>query len=149
MTKSTPDAADPQTKVKPSTYGSLAAIRASTVSTQLIDLLLTNTFPIHTVAFSNTTLPGPNFPPEPWQAEPVAEVVRRTKPRYHFVAGAGVGAGEEGQAMFWEREPFIWAEEAGRVSRVVSLGAFGAPAPVNGKKQRVRTSVIFAPLLIV
>lgn len=39
--------------------------------------------------------------------------------------------------MFWEREPYVWDDEAGRVSRFVSLGAFGGE-PVSGKKQRVR-----------
>jgi hypothetical protein len=38
--------------------------------------------------------------------------------------------------MFWEREPFVWDDEDGRVSRFVSLGAFGGE-PTAGKKQRV------------
>lgn len=41
--------------------------------------------------------------------------------------------------MFWEREPFVWDDEGGRVSRFVSLGAFGGEAPTSGKKQRVRS----------
>jgi len=32
--------------------------------------------------------------------------------------------------MFWEREPFVWDDEQGRVSRFISLGAFGGdPLP--------------------
>lgn len=42
--------------------------------------------------------------------------------------------------MFWEREPFVWDDEEGRVSRFVSLGAFGGE-PTAGKKQRVRPLV--------
>ena len=119
---------------KASSYGSLAAIRASTSSSQLIDILLTNTFPMHASAFSNAPLPDPSFPPQSCQAHPVADVVRQIKPRYHFIAAGG---GEGTTPMFWEREPFVWTEEAGRVSRLVSLGSFGAPPPASGKKQRV------------
>ena len=39
--------------------------------------------------------------------------------------------------MFWEREPFVWDDEEGRVSRFISLGAFGGEQPTTGKKQRV------------
>lgn len=134
MTKSEASSA-PTGKNSNSTYGSLAAIRASTASTQLIDILLTNAFPAHATAFSLAPLPSPSFPPS--QSEPVAEVVRRTKPRYHFVAGGGTGEGHDEPPMFWEREPIVWAEEGGRVTRLVSLGAFGAAAPEGGKKQRV------------
>jgi hypothetical protein len=41
--------------------------------------------------------------------------------------------------MFWEREPFVWDGEESRVSRFVSLGAFGGE-PTTGKKQRVSPS---------
>jgi hypothetical protein len=41
--------------------------------------------------------------------------------------------------MFWEREPFVWDGEEGRVSRFVSLGSFGGE-PTTGKKQRVSPS---------
>lgn len=64
-------------------------------------------------------------------APPLDDIIRRTKPRYHFSAGGGQ------PAMFWEREPFVWDDEEGRVSRFVSLGAFGGE-PTPGKKQRVR-----------
>ena len=63
------------------------------------------------------------------------EAVRRTKPRYHFAAGGGQ------PPMFWEREPFVWDDEEGRVSRFVSLGAFGGE-PTAGKKQRVSLSLL-------
>lgn len=64
--------------------------------------------------------------------DPVAEVIRRTKPRYHFAAGGGT------PPRFWEREPFVWDDAGGRVTRFVSLGAFGGE-PTAGKKQRVGT----------
>lgn len=126
MTKS-----DAPSTAKNMSYGSLVAIKSSTATTQLVDILLTNVFPANATAFSAVPPPSPNFPP--LQAEPVAEIVRRIKPRYHFVAGGG---GSE-TPMFWEREPFVWADEGDRATRLVSLGAFGAAAPEGGKKQRV------------
>jgi len=39
--------------------------------------------------------------------------------------------------IFWEREPFIWEDDDRRVTRFVSLGAFGGTLPID-KKQRVR-----------
>jgi len=39
--------------------------------------------------------------------------------------------------IFWEREPFIWEDDNRRVTRFVSLGAFGSTLPID-KKQRVR-----------
>lgn len=121
-------------KAKDNTYGSLAAIMASTAASQDIDILLTNTFPSNITAFSSAPLPAPTFPSPPG-ADPVSEVVRRTKPRYHFVAGGG---GNEGDVpLFWEREPVVWEEESARILRFVSLGSFGK-TPQSGKKQRVR-----------
>ncbi|CAL1705644.1 unnamed protein product [Somion occarium] len=115
-----------------SSYSSLAAIKTATSTPQLIDILLTNSFPTNITALSAAPLPSPDFPPT-GGAEPVSEIVRRTKPRYHFVAGGG----GEHPPTFWEREPFIWDEEGGRVSRFVSLGSFGGgPDPSTGKKQR-------------
>ncbi len=51
-----------------------------------------------------------------------------------------MGAGEP--PTFWEREPFVWEGDGARVTRFVSLGAFGSEAPSTGKKQRVRFRVI-------
>jgi hypothetical protein len=59
------------------------------------------------------------------------EVIKKVKPRYHFAALGGH------PPQFWEREPFVWDDETDRVSRFVSLGAFGAEA-TGGKKPRVR-----------
>jgi hypothetical protein len=64
-------------------------------------------------------------------AQPLDDIVRRTQPRYHFVMG-----GSE-PSSFWEREPFVWEGDEGRITRFVALGAFGG-APPAGKKQRVR-----------
>ncbi len=129
MTKS-----ETATKSKDTSYGSLAAIRASTASSQLIDILLTNTYPANVTAFSRAPLPSPSFPSPPG-AEPIAEVLRRTKPRYHFAAGGG----SQDPPMFWEREPIVWKEESDRAMRFVSLGAFGG-IPTEGKKPRVSPS---------
>jgi len=45
-----------------------------------------------------------------------------------------MGAGDS--PTFWEREPFVWEGDGARVTRFVSLGAFGSEAPSTGKKQR-------------
>lgn len=127
-------------KAKDNTYGSLAAIMASTAASQNIDILLTNTFPSNITAFSSAPRPAPNFPSPPG-ADPVSEVVRRTKPRYHFVAGGG---GEGDVPLFWEREPVVWEEESARVLRFVSLGSFGK-TPESGKKQRWFYAFSIAP----
>ena len=63
----------------------------------------------------------------------VDDVVRRAKPRYYFATGAG------GPPQFWEREPFAWDDEDGRITRFVSLGAFGGEHG-TAKKPRVRTT---------
>lgn len=123
----------PIPKSKDSSYGSLAAIKASTATSQNIDILLSNTFPSNITAFSSAATPSSPFPPTPG-AEPVSEVVRRTKPRYHFVAGGGGSSSDV--PLFWEREPIVWEDENGRVMRFVSLGSFGR-TPESGKKQRV------------
>jgi hypothetical protein len=51
--------------------------------------------------------------------------------------------------MFWEREPFMWDDEEGRISRFISLGAFGGE-PSPGKKQRVcyRKFSLFMSLML-
>lgn len=110
-------------------YKSLAAIRDAAASSQLIDVLISNVWPSSIPQFSAAPLPPIELPSV--TAPPLDEAVRRTKPRYHFTAGGGQ------PPMFWEREPFVWDDEEGRVSRFVSLGAFGGE-PTAGKKQRVR-----------
>lgn len=127
MTKSASDSAATN-----SSYGSLAAIKASASSSQAVDILLTNSFPTHITAFSSAPLPASIFPPPSITADPLADVVRRIQPRYHFVSGGG----SQSSPMFWEREPFVWDRENGRVTRFLSLGAFGGTSTV-GKKQRV------------
>lgn len=126
MSQSTPSSG------KGTSYTSLAQIKASASPNEFVDILISNTFPNNITAHSTASCPSPSFPGE--GAEPVAELVRRTKPRYHFVAGRG------GQKipMFWEREPYTWDKDNGRITRFVSLGAFGGPPdPTAGKKQRV------------
>ncbi|KAI0784379.1 CwfJ C-terminus 1-domain-containing protein-like protein [Abortiporus biennis] len=138
MTESTPASANS----KISSYTSLASIKASTSTSPLVDILLTNTFPADVTALSSVQLPSPSFPTTEG-AEPVADLVRRTKPRYHFVAGGG----SKQTPMFWEREPFTWDDENGRVSRFIGLGAFGGEStPSTGKKQRWFYAFSIAPL---
>jgi len=109
-------------------YSSLAAIQATASSSQLIDILLTNVWPVSITEFSNAPLPDPQL--AHLGAPPLSDVIRKTKPRYHFAACGGQ------PPKFWEREPFVWEDEQGRISRFVSLGAFGGE-PTAGKKQRV------------
>ncbi|KIM49370.1 hypothetical protein M413DRAFT_106212 [Hebeloma cylindrosporum] len=108
-------------------YSSLAAIQASASTSQLIDILLTNVWPISISLLSATPLPDPQLPSI--GAAPLDDVIRKTKPRYHFAAGGAH------PPKFWEREPFVWDDEQGRVARFVNLGAFGGE-PAAGKKQR-------------
>lgn len=110
-------------------YGSLAAIRDATSTSQLIDIFITNDWPASITSHSSLPLPPPEH--EDPGAPPLDEVIRKIKPRYHFAARAGPSP------KFWEREPFTWDDESGRISRFVSLGEFGGEEH-TGKKQRVR-----------
>ncbi|KAI0372979.1 nuclear protein [Pilatotrama ljubarskyi] len=118
-------------------YTSLAAIKSSTTPSQLVDILITNAWPAGITQLSSAPLPAPEL--SAIGVEPVAEVVRKTKPRYHFAAGGGH------PPKFWEREPFLWEDDNGRVSRFVSLGAFGGEQP-SGKKQRWFYAFSITPL---
>ena len=118
-------------KPKEQNYTSLASIRSSSAASQLVDILISNAWPSGITHFSAAPLPVPEL--AMIGVEPVAEVVRKTKPRYHFAAGGGH------PPKFWEREPYVWDEDKGRVSRFVSLGAFGGEQG-PGKKPRVGLS---------
>ncbi|KAL1947972.1 hypothetical protein VTO73DRAFT_13696 [Trametes versicolor] len=118
-------------------YTSLASIASATTPSQLVDILITNAWPAGIAHLSSAPLPAPEL--SAIGVEPVGEVVRKTKPRYHFAAGGGH------PPRFWEREPFLWEDENGRVSRFVSLGAFGGEQP-SGKKQRWFYAFSIAPL---
>lgn len=109
-------------------YKSLSSIQSTSTSSQLVDILLSNVWPAAITQFSSAPLPDPSLASV--GAHPLDDVIRRTKPRYHFAAAGGH------PPKFWEREPLVWDEEDGRVSRFVSLGAFGCE-PTVGKKQRV------------
>lgn len=117
-------------------YSSLASIQASAAPSQLIDILLTNVWPISITQFSSAPLRDPQL--SSIGAPPLSDVIRKSKPRYHFAAGGGH------PPTFWEREPFVWDDEQGRVSRFVSLGAFGGE-PASGKKQRVCNILMHFP----
>lgn len=110
-------------------YGSLAAIRDAASTSQLIDIFITNDWPASIT--SHSSLPLPPLEPEHPGSPPLDDVIRKIKPRYHFAARAGPSP------KFWEREPFAWDDESGRVARFVNLGAFGREEH-TGHKQRVR-----------
>ncbi|ESK94140.1 nucleus protein [Moniliophthora roreri MCA 2997] len=107
-------------------YKSLAAIQSSSSSTQVVDILISNTWPASIAQLSNS-VPSPEV--ASIGAIPLDDVIRRLKPRYHFAACGG------NPPTFWEREPFVW-DDGGRISRFLSLGAFGGPSPTSGKKPR-------------
>ncbi|KAH9945834.1 nuclear protein [Epithele typhae] len=121
--------ANTMTSSKPAdkNYISLAAIAGSSASSQLVDILISNAWPAGIDGFSAAPLPAPEL--SAIGVRPVADVIRKTKPRYHFAAGGGK------PAKFWEREPYVWDEDNGRVSRFVSVGAFGGEQG-PGKKPR-------------
>lgn len=109
-------------------YKSLAAIQSTASSSQLIDVLITNDWPSSIMQHSAAPLPNPELASV--GAPVLDDTIRRIKPRYHFAAAAGK------RPQFWEREPYTWDEEEGRVARFVSLGAFGGESS-TGKKPRV------------
>ena len=107
-------------------YKSLAAIQSTTTSSQLVDILISNVWPSLITQFSSVPLPASEL----GSTSVLDDVIRYIKPRYHFTACGGR------PPKFWEREPFVWDDEQGRISRFISLGAFGGES-VDGKKQRV------------
>ncbi|EIW84839.1 hypothetical protein CONPUDRAFT_134710 [Coniophora puteana RWD-64-598 SS2] len=113
---------------KAQSYTSLAAIRDAASSSSLVDILLSHDWPSAVTQFSAAPLAQPDLAPAGVHA--LDEVVRKVKPRYHFSAGGG------SPPQFWEREPYVWNDEQGRVSRFVSLGAFGGESSTGGKKPR-------------
>lgn len=91
--------------------------------------MISNVWPEPITQFSDVALPLPEL--ASIGIQPASDIVRSTKPRYFLAAGGGK------PPVFWEREPFVWDDEQGRVSRFISLGAFGGEQPTTGKKQRV------------
>ena len=119
-------------------YKSLASIQSSSASSQLVDILITNTWPDSISQFSAVPTTGEGGA-DSGGAVPLDDVIRRIKPKYHFAA-----CGSK-PPIFWEREPYVWEDEpGGRIARFVSLGAFGGEAPPpSGKKQRVSFFCLF------
>ncbi|GBE81690.1 hypothetical protein SCP_0400610 [Sparassis crispa] len=117
-------------------YTSLAAIKSNSTSSQHLDIFISNAWPSAITQYSSAPLPSPEL--SSIGVDPVAEIMRRTKPRYHFSAGGGQ------PPKFWEREPFVWDEDGGRVTRFISLGAFGGEVTA-GKKQRWFYAFSIAP----
>ena len=114
---------------EPQNFSSLAAIRAAASSTSLVDVMISNVWPEPITQFSDVALPLPEL--ASIGVQPAGDIVKSTKPRYFLAAAGGR------PPVFWEREPFVWDDEQGRVSRFISLGAFGGEQPTAGKKQRV------------
>ncbi|PPQ98832.1 hypothetical protein CVT24_003386 [Panaeolus cyanescens] len=109
-------------------YSSLASIQSTSAANQLVDIFLTNVWPDSVSQLSTVPLPeDPNLSKS--FTPPLDEVIRKIKPRYHFASCGGQ------PPKFWEREPYVWDNEDQRVSRFVSLGAFGGES-VGGKKPR-------------
>ncbi|THH19473.1 hypothetical protein EW146_g1707 [Bondarzewia mesenterica] len=106
---------------------SLSSILSTTNASSLVDILICHSWPSCITAFSSAPLPSPEL--ADIGAPPLDEVIRQIKPRYILASGGGK------PPCFWEREPFVWANESGRASRFVSLGSFGGET-VGGKKQR-------------
>ncbi|KAI0310186.1 nuclear protein [Amylostereum chailletii] len=106
---------------------SLASIMSSASSSSTVDILISHVWPASITEFSSVPLPSPAL--SNLGAPPVDEIISKTKPRYIFSSGGGQ------PPQFWEREPFVWADENGRITRFVGLGAFGGE-PTGGKKQR-------------
>ncbi|TFK30054.1 hypothetical protein FA15DRAFT_195152 [Coprinopsis marcescibilis] len=117
-------------------YKSLAAIQSSVSDSQHIDILLSNTIPASITNMSSVPLPDPQLATT--GAPPLDELIPKLQPRYHFAAAGGR------PPKFWEREPFVWDGEEGRVTRFVSLGAFGNE-PATGKRQRWFYAFTIAP----
>ncbi|KZV96189.1 nuclear protein [Exidia glandulosa HHB12029] len=93
-----------------------------------LDILVTHLWPISISQHSPTAPALAEYIGN--TAPPLDEVVRRTKPRYHFAAS--------NPSRFWEREAFVW-EEAGsatRATRFIGLGSFGEPEQPGVKKPR-------------
>jgi hypothetical protein len=101
-------------------------------SSPSIDVLVAHDWPSVITEFS--AVPLPSLELSNIGSPPVDKIIKEMKPRYIFCSGGGH------PPSFWEREPFMWADEADRVSRFVGLGAFGGEQ-VDGKKQRVRVSL--------
>jgi hypothetical protein len=99
-------------------------------SSPLVDVFISHDWPSAITELSSVPFPSSELPDV--GSPPIDEIIEKTKPRYIFISGG------EKSPVFWEREPFTWADETDRVSRFVSLGAF-VGEPVSGRKQRVRT----------
>ncbi|THG97269.1 hypothetical protein EW145_g7647 [Phellinidium pouzarii] len=93
---------------------SLASFLQTPTSSHLVDIFISHVWPASITSLSNS---APNAAGR--AVAVVDDIVKRAKPKYHFATGAG------GLPQFWEREPFVWADEDERITRFVSLGAFG------------------------
>ncbi|EJD02249.1 uncharacterized protein FOMMEDRAFT_141361 [Fomitiporia mediterranea MF3/22] len=96
-----------------SNSSSLASLLKASTSSHLVDIFMSQAWPASITRGSNS-VPGDGH-----GVVPVDDIVRQAKPKYHFATGSG------SPPQFWEREPYAWADEDGRISRFVSLGAFG------------------------
>ena len=99
-----------------------------------LDILLTNAWPLSITQNSVTAPPLMEYISN--IAAPLDDVVKLTRPRYHFTAGGS-------PSKFWEREPFAWTEQAQlqRATRFISLGSFGEEVLGGAKKPRVSITI--------
>ncbi|KAF5315677.1 hypothetical protein D9611_004814 [Ephemerocybe angulata] len=118
-------------------YTSLAAIQSTATDSQDIDIFLSNVWPASITQQTTAPLPDPQL--SSLGAPPLDEAVTKIRPRYHFAAAGG------SPPKFWEREPFVWEGEDARITRFVSLGAFGNE-PATGKKQRWFYAFTISPI---
>ncbi|KAH8117058.1 CwfJ C-terminus 2-domain-containing protein-like protein [Phellopilus nigrolimitatus] len=110
------------------TKSSLAALTNSPVSSHLVDILISQAWPASVTRFSNSA-------PSAFEANhavpAIDDIMTQAKPKYHFSTGAG------SPPQFWEREPFSWADEDGRVTRfwfyAFSIAPSSSAAPAQIK----------------
>lgn len=110
----------------------------------IVDLLLTNVWPLGITSLSRTALPHPSA--DAWGCPPLAQLARRGKPRYFFSLAPGSEAdappvpgldGEEGDALrrngaWWAREPYenksLFSRDQWQYpTRFLSLATFSNP----------------------
>lgn len=120
------ESSETQYHIKSTTLSTFLTNLKSQSQSSPIDLLLTHSLPQH------LTLNSKRSPKDPkassWGCEPISEILKHAKPRYHFSGGS--------VDEFWEREPWVWdsegnGQEALRVTRFVNLAEFG-----NQEKER-------------
>lgn len=119
------------------------AARTSPSLPPTVDIVLLPTWP------SGISLFAPTFPPQgvpdqarTWGLPPLAEVMRRARPRYAFaIAPEGVDAGSPDTGVFWEREPYTTTDGASATAASTSAsGSNATPVPSPSSSSSSRTT---------